>query len=41
MKKLFKYIIVIALVCSSFITKAQIDGIGLTLLPQIPYANYL
>ena len=40
MKKLYKYLIVIALVCSSFISKAQNDGIGFTLLPQIPYANF-
>lgn len=40
MKKLYKYLIVIALVCSSFISKAQNDGIGFTLLPQIPYGNY-
>ena len=40
MKKLYKYLIVIALVCSSFVTKAQNDGIGLTLLPQMPYQNY-
>ena len=40
MKKLYKYLIVIALVCSSFISKAQNDGLGLTLLPQMPYVNY-
>jgi len=40
MKKLYKYLIVIALVCSSFVSKAQNDGIGFTLLPQIPYANF-
>ena len=40
MKKLYKYLIVIALVCSSFVSKAQNDGIGMTLLPNIPYANY-
>lgn len=40
MKKLYKYLIVIALVCSSFVSKAQNDGIGFTLLPQIPYGNY-
>jgi len=40
MKKLYKYLIVIALVCLSFGSKAQNDGIGFTLLPQIPYGNY-
>lgn len=40
MKKLYKYLIVIALVCFSFVSKAQNDGIGFTLLPQMPYANY-
>ena len=40
MKKLYKYLIVIALVCSSFVSKAQNDGIGFTLLPQMPYVNY-
>ena len=40
MKKLYKYLIVIALVCSSFASKAQNDGLGFTLLPQIPYSNY-
>lgn len=40
MKNLYKYLIVIALVCSSFVSKAQNDGIGFTLLPQIPYGNY-
>ena len=40
MKKLYKYLIAIALVCSSIIAKAQNDGIGLTLLPQMPYVNY-
>lgn len=40
MKRLYKYLIVIALVCSSVFAKAQNDGIGLTLLPQMPYVNY-
>ena len=40
MKNLYRYLIVIALVCSSFVTKAQNDGIGLTMLPQMPYLNY-
>ena len=40
MKKLFRYLIVVVLFCSSLVTKAQNDGIGVTLLPQIPYMNY-
>ena len=40
MRKLFKYIIAIVLVCTSFVSNAQNDGIGFTLMPQIPYANY-
>lgn len=40
MKKLYKYLMVIALACLSLVSKAQNDGIGFTLLPQMPYANY-
>lgn len=40
MKKLYRYLIVIALACTSLVSKAQNDAIGLTLLPQIPYVNY-
>lgn len=41
MKKLYRFLIVAALICSSFVAKAQNDGITFTLLPQMPYANYL
>ena len=40
MKKMYRFLIVTALVCSSLLTKAQNDGLGLTLLPQMPYMNY-
>lgn len=40
MKKLYRILIVAALVCSSLVTKAQNDGIGFSLLPQMPYTNY-
>lgn len=40
MKKIYKFLAVIALVCSTFVAKAQNDGIVFTLLPQIPYVNY-
>lgn len=40
MKKLYKYIIVVTMVCTSFFAKAQNDGLGFTLFPQIPYLNY-
>ncbi|MBR6438929.1 MAG: hypothetical protein IKS65_07100 [Bacteroidales bacterium] len=40
MKKLYKFLVVIALVCSSFVAKAQNDGVIFTLLPQLPYVNY-
>lgn len=40
MKKIYRFLIVAALVCSSFLAKAQNDGITFTLLPQLPYANY-
>ena len=40
MKKIYRFLIVIALVCLSFVSKAQNDGIGLTLLPQMPYQNF-
>lgn len=41
MKKLYRFLIVAALICSSFVAKAQNDGIVFTLLPQMPYTNYL
>jgi len=41
MKKLYRFLIVAALVCSSFVTKAQNDGVVFTLLPQMPYSNYM
>lgn len=40
MKKIYKFLAVIALICSTFVAKAQNDGIVFTLLPQIPYTNY-
>ena len=40
MKKLYKLLIVMALVCSSLISNAQNDGVTFTLLPQMPYSNY-
>ena len=40
MKKLYKYLMVIALACLSLVSKAQNDGIGFTLLPEMPYSNY-
>ena len=41
MKKIYRFLIVAALLCSSLMSKAQNDGITFTLLPQMPYANYL
>ena len=41
MKRLYGFLIVIALVCSTFIAKAQNDGVAFTLMPHIPYNNYL
>lgn len=41
MKKLYRFLIVAALVCSSFLAKAQNDGIVFSLLPQMPYSNFL
>lgn len=41
MKKIYRFLLVAALVCSSFLAKAQNDGITFTLLPQMPYSNYL
>lgn len=40
MKKIYRFLIIATLVCSTFVTKAQNDGIGFTLLPQMPYSNY-
>lgn len=40
MKKIFRLLIIVTLVGSSLVTKAQNDGIGYTLLPQMPYSNY-
>lgn len=40
MKKIYRFLIIAVLICSSLVTKAQNDGIGFTLLPQMPYANY-
>ncbi len=40
MKKIFRLLIIAVLICSSLATKAQNDGIGFTLLPQMPYSNY-
>lgn len=40
MRKLYKYLLVVALICSTLVTKAQNDGIGFTMLPQMPFANY-
>ena len=41
MKKLFGYLIVIALICSTFTAKAQNDGLVFSLMPNIPYNNFL
>jgi len=41
MKKLYRFLIVAVLICSSFVTKAQNDGVVFTLMPQMPYSNYL
>ena len=40
MKKIYRFLIIAVLICSSLVTKAQNDGIGFTLLPQMPYSNY-
>lgn len=40
MKKLYRFLIVAALICSSLLAKAQNDGVVFTLLPQMPYNNY-
>ena len=40
MKKLYKFLIVIVLACSSMVANAQMDGVTFTLLPQMPYSNY-
>ena len=40
MKRIFRFLTVIALVCSSLVSKALNDGVGFTLLPQMPYSNY-
>lgn len=41
MKKLYRFLVVAALACSSLFAKAQNDGVVFTLLPQMPYSNYL
>ena len=41
MKKLYRFLIVAALLCSSLVTKAQNEGLVFSLMPQIPYNNYL
>lgn len=41
MKRLYRFLIVLAIVCSTFMAKAQNDGIAFTLMPHIPYNNYL
>lgn len=40
MRKIYKYLIVMALVSFSFASKAQNDGFTFTLLPHIPFSNY-
>lgn len=40
MKKIYKLCVVIALVFVSITSNAQIDRISMTLLPQMPFANY-
>ena len=40
MKKLYRFLIVAVIICSSYLAKAQNDGITFTLLPQSPYSNY-
>ena len=40
MKKLFGFLIVVVLFCSSLVSKAQNDGLGVTFMPLMPYANY-
>ena len=41
MKKLYKFLIAAALICTSYFAKAQNDGLTFTLLPQMPYTNYI
>lgn len=41
MKRLYRFLVVIALVCSTFIGKAQNDGVIFTLMPNMPYSNFL
>lgn len=41
MKRLYRFFIVIVIVLSAFTAKAQNDGIVFTLMPHIPYNNYL
>lgn len=41
MKRLYRILIVIALVGSAFAMRAQSDGLVFSLLPQMPYNNYL
>ena len=40
MKRIYRFLIIAVFICSSLVTKAQNDGIGFTLLPQMPYSNY-
>lgn len=39
MKKIYKLFVVIALICTSLTSNAQVDRLSVTLLPQMPYAN--
>ena len=41
MKKLYRFLIVAALICSSLLAKAQNDGITVSLLPQMPYSSFI
>lgn len=41
MKKIYRFLIIAVLVCSSLATKAQNDGLVFSLMPHIPYNNFL
>lgn len=41
MKRLVRLFLVVAAIAASLVSKAQNDGITFTLLPQLPYTNYL
>lgn len=41
MKKIYSFFAVIAFFCISFVSNAQNDGVTFTLLPQMPFTNYL